>query len=149
MDRSVWAIAALFYAAGGLSVVIVFEIFGGFQSSQPATTIVAVPGKTASTEEVVSKRPQPSFQNAQRAVIRTLKDPASAQFGRIFDGRGVVGMATVCREVNAKNGFGGYTGMTPFVYFPDNDRAELITNTASLQMTKEGINAYFKDCRAS
>jgi hypothetical protein len=86
MDRSVWAIAALFYAAGALSVVIVFEIFGGSQSSQPATTIVAVPGKTASTVEVVSKRPQPSFQNAQRAVIRTLKDPASAQFGRTFDG---------------------------------------------------------------
>jgi hypothetical protein len=86
---------------------------------------------------------------AQRAVIRTLKDPASAQFGRIFDGRGVVGMATVCREVNAKNGFGGYTGMTPFVYFPDDDRAELITNPATLQMTKEGINAYFKDCRTS
>jgi hypothetical protein len=100
-------------------------------------------------KEPVSERGPPSFQNAQRAVIRILKDPGSAQFGRIFEGRRVVGKATVCAEVNAKNGFGDYTGMTPFVYFPDNDRAELITNTASLQMTKEGINAYFKDCWAS
>jgi hypothetical protein len=86
---------------------------------------------------------------SERPASGHLKDPASAQFGRIFDGRGLVGKATVCGEVNAKNGFGGYTGMRPFVYFPDDDRAELITNPATLQMTKEGINAYFKDCRTS
>jgi hypothetical protein len=39
--------------------------------------------------------------------------------------------------------------MTPFIYFPDVARAELIANPVTLQMTREGVDAYFKDCRHS
>jgi len=81
--------------------------------------------------------------------VRILKDPDSARFGRIFQGRGIVGMITVCGEVNAKNGYGGYTGMTPVVYFPETGRAELITDPVTLGMSNQGIEAHFKDCRSS
>ena len=49
------------------------------------------------------------------AVTAKLKDPGSVQFGTILAGREVNGRAiTVCGLVNAKNSYGGYTGMTPF-----------------------------------
>lgn len=48
---------------------------------------------------------------AQRTITAALRDPSSAQFGRVFPGR----VATVCGFVNARNGFGGYTGMQPFI----------------------------------
>jgi hypothetical protein len=110
---------------------------------------MASPMPQAPAAKQESTQPRESFPDARRAIIRILKDPDSARFGRIFEGRGVVGKATICGEVNAKNGFGGYTGMTPFVYFPDDDRAELITDPVTLQMTHEGINVYYKDCRRS
>lgn len=45
---------------------------------------------------------------------RSLKDPNSAMFGELkaaSDGKGIV---YVCGYVNARNSFGGYTGMQPF-----------------------------------
>lgn len=55
---------------------------------------------------------------AQRAAIEDgikarLKDPESARFGAIKAGRAPDGV-TVCGQVNAKNSFGGYTGMETF-----------------------------------
>ena len=52
--------------------------------------------------------------NAKQAVKAQLRDPASAQFGDIH----VVeknGIRAACGTVNARNGFGGYTGHTQFV----------------------------------
>ena len=56
-----------------------------------------------------------SLQNAVRDV---LKDPSSAQFGRYIafnvtadDGTTIM---AACGYVNAKNSYGGYTGMTPY-----------------------------------
>lgn len=52
----------------------------------------------------------------QAGTKKGLKDPDSARFGDIFlasvDDKGVI---TVCGYVNAKNSFGGYTGMEPFL----------------------------------
>lgn len=48
------------------------------------------------------------------AVTSTLKDPGSASFGNIKAGEDVNGKIFVCGLVNAKNSFGGFTGMTPF-----------------------------------
>lgn len=42
----------------------------------------------------------------QAAIRARLKDPASAQFGAIT----VVAPNRACQTVNARNGFGGYTG---------------------------------------
>lgn len=51
--------------------------------------------------------------NAELAVQQQLRDPASAQFqNEVIRRKGDV--ASVCGEVNAKNGFGGYTGFTSF-----------------------------------
>ncbi len=52
---------------------------------------------------------QRSIEAAEAAVRESLKDPDSAKFGLaeafgLFDGH------VVCGAVNAKNGFGGYTG---------------------------------------
>jgi hypothetical protein len=59
---------------------------------------------------------------AQRFVKAKLRDPSSAVFGplnahsdRKFKGVQVI---AVCGTVNAKNGFGGYTGMKQFVSIP-------------------------------
>ena len=43
---------------------------------------------------------------AQKAVLGSLKDPASAKFGKFSP----VGKKWACLTVNAKNSMGGYTG---------------------------------------
>jgi hypothetical protein len=51
---------------------------------------------------------------SEDAIRAKLKDPDSAEFRNVnFYAGGGVPMA--CGEVNAKNGFGGYTGFEPFV----------------------------------
>ena len=86
-----------------------------------------------------------------------MRDPDSVKFGKLFEGRGSSGKQTICGEVNAKNGFGGYTGMTPFIYFVDTDQAtrvdiqnaKQITDPKILEMMIIGFLAYRVDCRPS
>lgn len=54
----------------------------------------------------------------RRGVVDHLKDPESARFGKLVVGpnRKESG-AVVCGQVNARNSFGGYTGMQPFMGF--------------------------------
>ena len=47
-------------------------------------------------------------------VRMRLKDPASAMFGTIVAGRRADGRIMHCGYVNARNSFGGYTGMRMF-----------------------------------
>ncbi|EPZ7023491.1 hypothetical protein ACUNEO_20635 [Serratia sp. IR-2025] len=49
----------------------------------------------------------------QSAVLKNLKDPDSAKFGYSYQGKDKF---TLCGTVNAKNGYGGYTGETRFIY---------------------------------
>src|SRR5262245_13994790 len=61
------------------------------------------------------------FRQARAAVVANLKDPESARFGDKFDrrinrGRDGVLYEVVCGEVNARNGFGGYTGSKMFLW---------------------------------
>jgi hypothetical protein len=53
--------------------------------------------------------------NAKAAVRAHLKDPGSAEFGRIFTHRGIDDRTVVCGWVNAKNAFGGYHGEQRFI----------------------------------
>jgi len=56
---------------------------------------------------------------AQDAVKRKLRDPSSAQFRNmgVFHPAFADGPPqAVCGEVNSKNGFGGYSGYTIFVW---------------------------------
>lgn len=55
---------------------------------------------------------------ARKAVMGILRDPTSAIFGQVLIVR-KGGQESICGEVNAKNGFGGYTGMKPFVITSD------------------------------
>lgn len=52
--------------------------------------------------------------NIQTMTKRELKDPASAVFGSIRAATQPDGAIVVCGWLNAKNSFGGYTGMQPF-----------------------------------
>lgn len=61
------------------------------------------------------------FTAAKTAVIAELKDPDSARFGTLIRAtrpnvRGEP-MDVVCGQVNARNSYGGYSGMSGFVYF--------------------------------
>ena len=51
----------------------------------------------------------------QDGLRRGLKDPDSAKFGPMVAGLGKTGVASVCGWVNAKNSYGGYSGMSPFL----------------------------------
>jgi hypothetical protein len=84
---------------------------------------------------------------AKRAVVRDLKDPASAQFGEVYRGPGAPGYAVVCGGVNAKNSYGGYTGMTAFVYKPEKDLA-IILNAGGPDPSSvlEGLDLYKFNC---
>lgn len=48
-------------------------------------------------------------------VLSKLRDPGSVQWGEHKAGTDANGKTFVCGMVNAKNGFGGYTGMTPYM----------------------------------
>lgn len=54
------------------------------------------------------------IETARSAVKQQLNDPGSADFRneKVYHD---VGGVVVCGEVNAKNGFGGYTGYNPYV----------------------------------
>ena len=67
-----------------------------------------------------------AWAEAQKAYVKVnvlarLKDPGSAYFGRVFvrvpDKFDKKANGIVCGSVNAKNSFGGYTGMQGFVTF--------------------------------
>lgn len=62
--------------------------------------------KSASTAEEDSA--------AKAVVINNLKDPESVRFGEIWALDGTNGERTICGYVNAKNSYGGYTGMKVF-----------------------------------
>jgi Na+-translocating ferredoxin:NAD+ oxidoreductase RnfG subunit len=67
------------------------------------------------------EQPRPDyFDKAKQAVIRTLRDPESAKFGELFNSKN--NSNVVCGYVNARNGYGGYTGMERFIYFIDKDK---------------------------
>lgn len=59
-----------------------------------------------------------AIERGQEEVRSRLRDPGSAQFQNVRIGslRSVEGglIRSVCGEVNAKNGFGGYVGFRPF-----------------------------------
>lgn len=52
---------------------------------------------------------------AKDAVAERLRDPSSAQFRNVKAGQANNGLNTVCGEVNAKNGYGGYAGYQRFI----------------------------------
>jgi hypothetical protein len=50
----------------------------------------------------------------KNSVSAKLREPGTAKFGEIAGALDAAGNLHVCGMVNAKNGFGGFTGMSPF-----------------------------------
>ena len=63
--------------------------------------------RKAAVEE--DKEKQHRIAEVEAVVVASLKDPESAQFRDVF-----VGVTYACGQVNARNGFGGYSGFTDF-----------------------------------
>jgi hypothetical protein len=125
----IWLAVIGIASVGAIGVTIAPTL----QAQSPAATIVATPQipPTAAVVIPAPQAPTPAttpaqpdyFLRAKQAMTRILKDPDSARFANLFEGRGSSGRRTICGEINAKNGFGGYTGMNPFIYFVDTNEA--------------------------
>lgn len=80
----------------------------------PAYSSAPVPAERLEPGQVVSLTSQQ--QNLIReGITKRLNDPESARFGKFGAARTKEGTIIVCGYVNAKNSFGGYTGMAPFM----------------------------------
>ncbi len=101
--------------------------------------MLAVAGAAAAKASVI--------EDAKAAVREKLRDPDSAKFTNVTQRRApnVRGdlVDVVCGEVNAKNGFGGYSGRIPFAYFPDGRRAYLGQGDEVLDMMAKDIIVRF------
>lgn len=76
------------------------------------------------------------------AVRAKLKDPDSADFRDVnFYAGG--GTPVACGEVNAKNGFGGYTGYEPFLAAGD----QLVVLSSEMESGKEFAKVWNKFCK--
>jgi len=69
------------------------------------------------TPGVPMKLTEAQIKAVHEGVRKGLKDPESARFGDISAVNREGDKITVCGMANAKNSFGGYTGMKPFVGF--------------------------------
>lgn len=82
-------------------------VLSGCLEAEPNALEQIRPGEPMS----LSKRQN---EEVQKSVRKSLKDPDSAQFGPIRAVKVSMTEAIVCGFVNARNSFGGYTGMKPF-----------------------------------
>ena len=91
----------------GLGILAVLVVIGGISKNfdPPATERQAAKSPTASQE--INEVPI-----AKALIIERLKDPDSASFRNV---QYVKHSCVVCGEVNAHNGFGGYTGYKSFI----------------------------------
>jgi hypothetical protein len=84
---------------------------------------------------------------AKRAVVRDLKDPLSALFGDVYRGQYRGRYTVVCGGINAKNSYGGYTGMTAFVYEIEKDQATILNpNGPDPSSVLDGLTLYKYNC---
>lgn len=85
---------------------------------------LSVPAIAADTSPAFVPHPLTAAQKAliQEQIRQVLKDPDSAKFGAIAASKYQAdGTVYVCGLVNAKNGFGAYTGEQPFMGTLTND----------------------------
>lgn len=104
-----YSIVARALSFGWMALVIVGSVLGSGserQLEQPNVKSTPATTSTAAVEKSDNRRTA----EARAAVRARLKDPKSAQFGDA-----IVTERAVCGSVNAKNGFGGYTGSQPFI----------------------------------
>lgn len=116
----------------GIGVLVLALIGQVMQSSAPASTPEEMAAESARLRQRgLERQDREQMRTAQATMQATLKDPESAQFSDVVVSR-VSGVPVVCGFVNAKNGFGGFTGRKGF----------LVTEGGRLS-TEEGDEAAF------
>lgn len=105
-----WIIAAIIGFKNKLSVIL--SIGGGFLVALIPMTIYGLLFEHSSSNPASNDYNYISIH--QERIKSKLKDPSSAQFNGVFISR-AIGAPIVCGQVNAKNGFGGYTGFQRFI----------------------------------
>jgi hypothetical protein len=71
----------------------------------------------------------------------------SALFGDVYRGQNRGRDTMICGGVNAKNSYGGYTGMTAFVYEIEKDRATILNpNGPDPSSVLDGLTLYKYNC---
>ncbi len=79
---------------------------------------------------------------ARRAVTSSMRDPDSAEFRKVVAVEaGAKGIYAVCGEVNGRNGFGGMTGFSSFLYLVGVVEIEGPTNGAKFAKSWNSICA--------
>lgn len=86
---------------------------GCVQQNQPLATNAGYP--TIPPSIAAYTLTQSDTKVVEQGVRNSLKDPASAMFGHMKAAKRTDGLITVCGSVNARNSFGGYVGMEPFM----------------------------------
>lgn len=80
----------------------------------------------------------------KQGVAKTLKDPESARFGDKFSASDDGQRLHVCGYVNAKNSYGGYVGMSPFIAEIDKKTQEVVDSSADA--SEVGANFIRETC---
>jgi hypothetical protein len=86
--------------------------------------ILAAPAVCNSESVAATVQAKMIFLDAHAAVSEQLRDPQSAQFRH---DRLVADEKLVCGEVNGKNGYGGYAGFQPYIFYATSHQAKIST----------------------
>lgn len=89
-------------------------------NSQNPTSIAPSTKEKQTVVWTKSKASQKEIAMVMAGVRNKLRDPESARFEGVYALNGSNGVRHYCGYVNAKNGFGGYTGKSQFL-FMDSD----------------------------
>jgi hypothetical protein len=108
----------------------------------PASPLSAVVTPAPPVQPAAAPAQPDYFLRAQQVMSEGMRDPDSVKFRNLFEGNGLSGRKTVCGEVNAKNGFGGYTGMKPFIYFADTNEATDVDIVSETPLNPRTASAY-------
>jgi hypothetical protein len=111
----------------------------------PLLMIITVAGCAAPGQPTVLTADQEK--SVQVAVTAQLRDPDSARFGPISGARYDNGKILVCGVVNARNGYGGYAGLAPFIGHFDSGRSTFMVGEIG---TPDGYGvAMIRQCRSN
>jgi hypothetical protein len=110
---------------------------------QDAAARLACFDKTPAKDKAMVPKGDPVIERAKAAVRAQLKDPPSARFLEVHKAP-----KGVCGQMNAKNGYGGYTGIILFAYSTADNQAHLVQlGNASDPGILRAIDAYDAICK--
>lgn len=83
----------------------------------------------------------------QAGVMKSLKTPGSAKFGKVVAGKSKEGPITVCGLVNAKNSNGGAAGEKPFAGILGDKNGKLVFVSPRIGFTASSQQSILTICR--